>query len=105
MVEWFVGISINLDHSTYKTLIKKQFDMSKKVNLNKYLMELKDKKLDLEEFEDYLADSFLMEVKDEIETLNENDFNKIRYHNKLIRTILNSLTGETNNIIYRPLKW
>ena len=103
LVEWFVGISINLDHSTYKTLIKKQFDMSKKVNLNKYLMELKDKKLDLEEFEDYLADSFLMEVKDEIETLNENDFNKIRYHNKLIRTILNSLTGETNNLLYKLL--
>lgn len=103
LVEWFVGININLDHSTYKTLIRKQFEMSKKVNLNKYLISLKNKKLNLEEFEDFLADSFLMEVKDEIHTLNEDDFNKIRYHNKLIRTILNSLTGETNNLLYKLL--
>jgi hypothetical protein len=103
LVEWFVGININLDHSTYKTLIKKQFDMSKKVKLNEYLISLQNKRLNLEEFEDFLADSFLMEVKNDIEALNENDFNQIRSHNKLIRTILNSLTGETNNLLYKLL--
>jgi len=108
LVEWFVGININLDHSTYKTLIRKQYEMSKKVRLNEYLISLKDKRINLEEFEDFLADSFLIEVKDEIQSLNnhkinDNDFTHIRNHNKLIRTILNSLTGETNNLLYKLL--
>jgi len=98
LVEWFVGVNIKLEHSLYKSLLRKQFELSRKVKLNEYLEKIKNKKMSLDEFEDFLSVSFLLEVKSELNNLNDADFNKLMIHNKLVRNILNSLTGETNNL-------
>ena len=38
LVEWFVGVDIKLDHSLYKSLIRKQFELSKKVKFGAYFI-------------------------------------------------------------------
>ena len=102
LTEWFVGININLDISIYKKLVKTQFEMSQKINLNYYIEHLKGQTLTIEQFEDFIAESFLTEISKEL-NLKYSDFYKLKTQNKLIRTILNSLTGETENLLYKLL--
>jgi len=102
LTEWFVGININLDFSIYKKLIQTQFEMSKKINLNYYIDQLKGRTLNIDQFEDYIAESFLTEISKEL-NLKDSDYYKLKTQNKLIRIILNSLTGETENLLYKLL--
>lgn len=99
-IEWFVGTNINLDFHVYKTLLRMQFSISTNINLNKYFIILHNKRMNLEEFEEYLANILLFEINQQLNLLDENNFNKFKIHNKLIRHILNILTGDTHNIIY-----
>ena len=63
IVEWFVKTSTTLDFDVFKKMVRFQFDISKKINFNEYILALKNKSLTLEEFEDYLSISFLKEIK------------------------------------------
>ena len=99
LTEWFTDSNINLNMDIHKKFVKLQFDMSKKINLLTYIESLKDKELTLEEFENFTAESFLIEIN-KCGILENTDFIHILKYNKLIRIIFNSLVGGTNYIIY-----
>ena len=103
LTEWFIGININLEFDLYKKLVRQQFDMSRKISLQSYIETLKDKHITIEEFEDFIAESFLIEMNTNFNVLDKDSFQKIQKHNRLIRTILNSLTGETDKIFLKIL--
>ena len=99
LVEWFIGIHINLDFDLFKKIVQYQFDISKRIKLNECIENLKGKKMSLIEFEDYLSDSFLLAINKEMNILSNDDLNKIRKHNELIRNIMNALTEDTDGLM------
>lgn len=104
IVEWFVKTNTTLDFDVFKKMVRFQFDISKKINFNEYILALKNKSLTLEEFEDYLSISFLKEINKELKLLSENDLEKMVKHNKLIRNMLNGLTEGSENLFLTIIK-
>jgi len=107
IIEFFINSNIELTVDKYKSFIKIQHEISKKIKLTKYFKNLHNKKYSIDDFEDYVTKSYLTEINNCYSFLNDDDFNFFYTNNIITRKILNGLTGNIYNyfiLIFNNLK-
>jgi len=88
-----VGMNVILTDDTRKNLIRLQRSKANDINMEEYFEPLNGKTLTLHEFDVFLSNSILKETNKVFEILNPETEAEYAKHLKIIRAIVNSLTG------------
>lgn len=104
LIEYFFSLKIVLDFTTHKNFIKLQFNMANNVNFDNYFLNIKDKTMIFDHFEDYLSKMLLFETNSFIKVLTDEELIFFYNNNKIIRTLLNGITISNRNYYYELIK-
>lgn len=104
LIEYFFSLKIVLDFTTHKNFIKLQFNMANNINFDNYFLNIKDKTMIFDQFEDYLSKMLLFEINSFIKVLTDEELIFFYNNNKIIRTLLNGITISNRNYYYELIK-
>ena len=103
--EYFTGMPLRLNDQTLKSFLTIQNQHSNKINLSQYLQKLKEKKsMTIEEFEQIMAESILMETNRVFHICEQDLEIKIESRLLLLRKLISHLTGggkKLFNVLYK----
>jgi len=101
IIEFFINYNIELKVDEYKKFVKIQHEISKKINLSNYINNLDNKIISIDDFEDLITKSYLIEINKIYSCLNDEEFNYFYTNNNITRRLLNSLTNNIfDNLIF-----
>jgi len=103
LVEYFFLIKIN-DLEAIKKFTKLQFNMANNINFDNYLLNIKDKTMTFDQFEDYITKILLLEINSFCKVLTDEEFIIFYNNNKIIRNLLNQITISNRNFYYDLIK-
>jgi hypothetical protein len=96
MFTWFTGMNIETSLHTRKDLMRLQGKYAKNITMEPYFDEVMDKTMTLNEFEDFLSRTLLIETNRVFEILDKGKEKYFLEHIKIVRLIVNGLTGGSN---------
>lgn len=104
LIEYFFLLNIVLDFTTHKNFVKLQFSMANNINFDNYFLNIKDKTMTLDEFEDYLSKMLLLEINSFIKVLTDEELIFFYNNNKIIRSLLNGILMTNGSYYYELIK-